>query len=200
MIPRLARARFRGGQHREHGLTMIELVLALTLLAVIGGFLAGGLQMARGAFDRNRTSDATFAIDQAIDVLTSQIATAFPATEPRTGKLNFDGRPNALSFAGLDQGRANRAGLQLVSIRQVGSDLAIAVTSPGQAGQDPIVLLDEIADVRFDYLGRAGQATAPTWQNDWTAMDRLPDLVSVQVFFKTGKRSASALVAIRQRQ
>jgi general secretion pathway protein J len=198
-----------GRRHRrEQGLTIIELLLSLSLLILITGFLAGGLQMARRAFDADRQAAVASEADQAIEVLLNQIAAAFPLTDSRTGKLHFDGRSNAIAFASLDQGRANRAGLRHAVIQQVDTELTISLTSP-TAGQraDPsgarhqIVLLSRIAEIRFAYYGASAQAAAPAWRPDWSAMDRLPDLVSIRIGYKDPTLApASVLVALRQRR
>ena len=52
LIARIA-ARRRG----EQGLTLIELLLSLAILAILTGFLAGGLSMSRRAFATDRASE-----------------------------------------------------------------------------------------------------------------------------------------------
>lgn len=190
----------------EQGLTVIELLLSLTLLVLITGFLAGGLQMARRAFDADRRATADADVDQAINVLVNQIAAAFPLTNARSGKLDFEGRPNELAFVSLDQGRANRGGLKHAVIRQAGTDLTIALTSPtrredaGTSLASPIVLFGRVADIQFSYLGASRPTDAPLWRSNWSGMDRLPDLVSVRVEWKEGQAPTTALVALRQRR
>lgn len=205
---RASRLKTRVG-HRNgstQGLTMVELLLSLTLLVLIAGFLAGGLQMARRAFAVERQAAAAAEVDQAVDVLVGQVAAAFPLTDERSGKLDFDGRPNALAFTRLDQGRANRAGLQHAIIRQTDADLTIVVNSqPRRQGANPsaagaIVLLSRVADIRFNYFGAAAQGDAPAWRSDWSAMDRLPELVSIRIEFKDAAQAPiTARVALRQR-
>jgi type II secretory pathway component PulJ len=188
------------------GLTIIELLLSVTLLVLITGFLAGGLQVARRAFDADRRAAADAEIDQAVTVLTNQIASAFPLTDTRSGALNFDGGPNGLTFVSLDQGRANRGGLKHAVIRRVGTDLTIAVTSLTRRQADdgserrPIVLLGRVADVQFSYFGVSNQKAAPAWSPEWSEMDRLPDLVSVRLDWKEARAPTTVLVALRQRR
>ena len=50
-------ARVAARRSAEQGLTLIELLLSLAILAILTGFLAGGLSMARQAFDADRASE-----------------------------------------------------------------------------------------------------------------------------------------------
>jgi type II secretory pathway pseudopilin PulG len=200
------RVRIRRRNHSECGLTIIELLVSLSLLILIAGSLAGGLQIFRRAFDTDRRAQVAAEAEQAIDIVASQIAAAFPFADARSGRLAFDGRPNTISFTRLDQGRANRAGLQHALIQQAGDDLTMTLTSAVQ-GQNaasseplsPIVLLNRVSQVQFSYFGTVGQSTGPVWRADWSAMERLPELISIQVGFKDPTTpGATVLVALRQ--
>src|SRR4030081_3641536 len=103
-------ARRRSG---ERGLTLIELLLALAILAVLTGFLAGGLSIGRRAFDADRSSGISAETDKAIQAVSSLIASALPVpanTASRKSGIVFDGRQATLSFVGLSEGRALRGG------------------------------------------------------------------------------------------
>jgi general secretion pathway protein J len=196
--------RLVGRRHRgQRGLTMIELLLALTLLVVLSGFLVGGLQIAHRAFAANQKAGTSAEIDAAMEVIADQLATAFP--DQKSGRLEFDGRRNVVGFAGLDQGRANRAGLQHIVIELVGATLTISVTPPARPNQTGaatkrVVLLDNVASIKFDYFGAFNQADRPVWRPDWRSADQMPQLVSLQIdFTEPGNVTASRVIAIRQR-
>jgi general secretion pathway protein J len=199
-----SRTRRRNGS--ERGLTIIELLVSLSLLILIAGSLAGGLQMFRRAFDTDRRAQVAAEAGQAVEILAGQIAAAFPLADTRSGRMAFDGRPNTIAFTRLDQGRANRGGLQQAYIQQVGDDLTLTLTSAVQ-GQDavsseprpPIVLVSGVSQVQFSYFGTVGQSTRPVWRADWSAMDQLPELVSIRVGFKGTTPGETVLVAVRQR-
>src|SRR3954453_15922881 len=90
---RLARAAHR--RQGQQGLTLIELLLALAILAVLTGFLAGGLSIGRRAFDADRSGEISAETDGAIQAIAALIASALPVrggtANPKSGVM-FDGR------------------------------------------------------------------------------------------------------------
>jgi len=204
-MPKAFRARRSLADQR--GLTLIELLLSLTLLVVLTGFLAGGLQLARRAVDADRRALARAEVDSTVRVLSDQIARAFPAKDAKSGKLDFDGRGNTFAFTGLDAGHASRAGLQRTSIQTAASDLTIDVTPPRPEGQGEqgvrancIVLLSRVAHLRFRYFGQLSDNAAPGWISEWRNAERLPQLVSLEIMFEdTRQPPISVIVALPQR-
>jgi general secretion pathway protein J len=202
----------RAGRRRcgEQGLTLIELLLALAILAVLTGFLAGGLSFGRRAFDADRASGISSETDAAIQAISSLIASALPVSaspaNPKAG-IVFDGHQATLSFIGLSEGRALRGGPHMIRLRQSGMDLVVDVagSAPGVAG-DPagltptrVVALSGVRDIRFSYFGNANPAGPPGWQAQWLRAERLPDLVSIQIDFEDARRNEPArIIALRQ--
>jgi general secretion pathway protein J len=205
---RWARAAHR--RRGEQGLTLIELLLALAILAVLTGFLAGGLSIGRRAFDADRTGEISGETDAAIQAMTSLIASALPvrasAANPKSGVM-FDGRRETVSFVSLSQGRSLRGGPHLVRLRRSGTDLVVDVmgsdpqTAEGAAGIAPtrVIVLSGVRDIRFSYFGSANPARPLGWQAQWLAAERLPALVSIQIEFEDARRNEPArIVTLRQ--
>jgi general secretion pathway protein J len=204
-LTRLGRRR-RG----EQGLTLIELLLALAILTLLTGFLAGGLSIGRRAFDADRTSEIASETDAAIKVISSLIASALPvranATNQKSG-IVFDGRQNTLSFVALSEGRSLRGGPHRISLRRSGEDLVVDVVGPAAetarevsaAGPTRVVALSGIREIRFSYFGSVTPPAAPGWQAEWLRAERLPDLVSIQIDFQDARRNEPArIIALRQ--
>jgi general secretion pathway protein J len=61
-------ARIAARRQGEQGLTLIELLLSLAILAVLTGFLAGGLSMARRAFATDRAREIGSETSAAVQV------------------------------------------------------------------------------------------------------------------------------------
>jgi general secretion pathway protein J len=203
-------ARAARGRSDQQGLTMIELLLALAILAVLTGFLAGGLSMARRAFDADRASAAGSQTDAAIESISALIASALPVRLNQGGpaaSLLFDGRQAALLFVGLSEGRSLPGGPHKFNLRRHGTDLVVDVTAPPARAKteapEPaplgVVVLHGVREVSFRYFGRINPTAAPGWRTDWPRLERLPDLVSISVDFEDGRRNQPArIVALRQ--
>jgi prepilin-type N-terminal cleavage/methylation domain-containing protein len=193
-------ARLRPG---EAGLTLIELLVSLALLAVLTGFLAGGLVMGRRALAADRVAGQGGETDAAIEVVARLVGSALPAAAVGEG---LEGRADSISFVGLSEGHALGGGPYKFSLRRNGLDVIVEAAplltgadhrdSPSQANA---VVLTGVRAVRFGYFGKANTAAASGWRSDWHGIDHLPDLVSIQIDFEDERRNEPAvLVALRQ--
>jgi general secretion pathway protein J len=212
MIARNNRRWARAARRRqgEQGLTLIELLLALAILAVLTGFLASGLSIGRRAFDADRTGEIGAETDGAIQAITSLIASALPVrgstANPKSGVM-FDGRQETLSFVSLSEGRSLRGGPHTVRLRRSGVDLVVDVMGPAlepagaATGPVPtrVVVLSGVRDIRFSYFGGMNQGGPPGWQAQWLGAERLPALVSIQIDFEDARRNEPPrIVTLRQ--
>jgi len=173
-------ARRRSG---EQGLTLIELLLSLAILAVLTSFLAGGLSMGRRAFDADRANRVGSASNAAIQVISNLIGSAVPG---QVSSVMFDGRQGAMLFVGLSEGRSLRGGPHKFSLRQSGSDLVLDVIASPTAANVPepsptrVVVLSGVSQIHFEYFGKTNASAVPSWHTDWSRAEHLPDLVSVR--------------------
>jgi general secretion pathway protein J len=200
-------ARRRSG---EQGLTLIELLLSLAILAVLTGFLAGGLSMARRAFDADRANRIATGSNAAIQTISNLIGSALPipaSPGDQVASVMFDGRQEAMVFVGLSEGRSLRGGPHKISLRRNGSDLVVdVIASPAGANKDApeppstmVVVLSGVSEIHFEYFGKIDPAALPGWRTDWSRAQHLPDLVSLRVDFEDARRNEPAfIVALRQ--
>jgi general secretion pathway protein J len=209
-------ARFAARRRSEQGLTLIELLLSLAILALLTGFLAGGLAMARQAFGGDRASEIGSETSAAIQTVAVLVGSALPvradtagpkdATSPKQPS-GFDGRAEAIAFVGLSEGRSLRGGPHKIVLRRSGSDLVADFTPFSRArpkdSSEPtatrVVVLSGVRQIRIGYFGTLDSKVQPSWQADWTGAERLPDLVSIRIEFEDARRNEPAIiVALRQ--
>lgn len=201
----------RAGRRRsgEQGLTLIELLLSLAILAVLTGFLAAGLSMARRAFETDRASGIGAETDAALQAISTVIGSSLPvrasSAADQHAAVVFDGRKGALVFVGLSEGRSLRGGPHRIGLRQYGTDLVIDVIGSGSKAQTAelsvpgSILLSGVRRIEFGYFGRANSSAAPGWRTEWVGLDHLPELVSVRIDFEDGRRNELAtIIALRQ--
>jgi general secretion pathway protein J len=205
LISRVA-ARRRG----EQGLTLIELLLSLAILAILTGFLAGGLSMARRAFGADRASEIGSETSAAIQTVATLIGSALPVRFDGAGPkdaIGFDGRGEVISFVGLSEGRSLRGGPHKIVLRRSGSDIVadfVALTG-ARSKENPepsptrVVVLSGVREIRVGYFGTVDAKVKPAWRTDWIRAERLPDLVSIRIEFEDERRNEpAAIVALRQ--
>ncbi len=178
------------------GFTLIELTVALVLLALIASVLYGSLSLAgdtwnRGEAKSQRTSEMRSAQDFLRRSLTAQHPLRFHKVPEQP--LYFLGTRDSLAYAAALPGRAGggmyyfrltasggRDSARLLLERVIPDYGALAL--PDFSGADSTVLADGIGSVRFGYFGRdpgSADSVAPTWRDRWDDPQRLPDLIRV---------------------
>ena len=188
-------------RHSEQGFTLIELTVALVLLALIGSVLYGSLSLAgdswnRGEAKAQRVSEMRSAEDFLRRTLTSQHPLRFQKVLEKP--LYFLGTRDALSYAAALPGRVG-GGMYYFRVTASGENgrLMLARVIPDYSAQalpdfgnaESTVLADGISAVRFGYFGRdpgSADSVAPTWRDRWDDSQRLPDLIRVDVTLANG--------------
>jgi len=179
------------------GFTLLETLLALTLLSVMLLILYTGLRTTLNAESAVEESvGAAERVRTAQTLLRSQIsiAVAVPLDSGRpTPVAPFAGNERGVAFVGtlpdpIDDGRFH---VQTFEFVDDGSGVALVYRhSPAsdapdgpraRAMDDRIVLLDGLESGAFEYLSGPGLLAPATWVEEWRGWDRLPLLIQVRV-------------------
>lgn len=191
----------------ELGLTLIELLLSLVILALLTGFVVGGLSIGRRAFDADQVSANDAKTDAAIQSILNLVASALPyPDDSQQAAVLFEGGAERIRFIALSEGRALRGGPYEVDLRRIGNELVVEIGGrPGQQKQArsvwAVVVLRGIHAVHFEYFGAAarGASGQEGWQKGWRAAPELPRLISLRIDFEDRRRNGPAsIVALRQ--
>jgi len=184
-----------GRRRAAQGFTLLELTIALVLVALIGAVLYGSLSLAgdswnRGEAKTQRVSEMRSAEDFLRRTLTSQHPLRFQKVIEKP--LYFLGTRDALSYAAALPGRAG-GGMYYFRLTATSEGrLVLARVIPDYSAQslpdfgsaESNVLADGIASVKFGYFGRdpgSADSVPPTWRDRWDDPQRLPDLIRVDV-------------------
>jgi general secretion pathway protein J len=182
------------------GFTLVELVVAMVLLAVMMLLLYGGLGFSLRAWDAGDARGRTTA-DRRIgqNFLRRELTEAFPmrwkdatvlkvAFEGETQRLRFvSSRPAGLSAGGLslvgievedDPDRATRK-RNLVMRRAMPDDEAKDWKPLEQAERS--ILIADIDTVAFGYFGSVNDFSEPLWTETWPYPGRVPQMVRIRV-------------------
>jgi general secretion pathway protein J len=196
------------------GFTLVEVLVALTLLGLIVVMIGGTFRIGARAWDVSaRSIDAAGQVEAVQNLLRRELAQAdrlFFETPDGGMEPVFDGSGKRLRFAApLSVGRTS-AGLYALLFEASGeegsADLALSwqafrpdPADRAQVGRAGSALLDGIQDIRLVYFGRVTDDASPAWHGEWRGLDNLPDLIAIDVVFPEGDRRAwpSLVVALR---
>jgi general secretion pathway protein J len=184
---------------RPGGFTLVELTVALVLMAGMAAVLFGSLSLAARSWDGGeakalQTSD----MRSTQTYLREQFSAEYPQRLWKAVELPllFAGERDEIRYAAVLPARVAEGGVyyfrlavirageksQLVQERAI-PDLA-ALQEPGFGDAERSVLADDITELRIAYFGRdpgAGDFDRPTWRDRWDDRQRLPLLVRIDV-------------------
>jgi len=200
---------------RRSGFTLLEMLLAITLLSLIVSAILGGLHLGRRAWEAGKTYETVSEIEESARAISGQISRAVSIRIPRANNeqvVAFQGLPNSCRFLALSEGGAQWGGLILTEIGlSEGANDEVALWSrvfrPAEGFESPresfrrVSLLRDAAYFRLSYFGQIETGRPPVWTDQWIGRLTLPLLVSVRVAGKSSGRTVdvSFLVALRQR-
>lgn len=182
----------------QGGFTLLEVVIAMALLAAMLGMAWGGLSFALKGWDTG-DSKGRRAVDLQLtqNFLRRELAEVFPMRwkDPSKLRVAFEGDSKSLRFVSTRAAGASRGGLALVGLevapgsepreknlvmrRALADEKAQDFTTLGAA--EPTLLVANVDKVQFAYFGAENDFNEPAWQNEWTFAGRIPQLVRVQV-------------------
>ncbi len=186
---------------RSRGFTLIEAVLATSLLAVGMALAFGILRGATKATARAETASQRQERLRAVQgFLRTQVTAALPIGfefDGDTGEATFFRvAPRKLELVASMPGYLSRGGPYLQSFELVDGpggeqlvfqDRMLAPDGPLPAERPPLVLLDGIAEASFDAQTLDAQGHPAGW-GGWTQPAQLPPLVRLRVRFSDDRR------------
>lgn len=180
---------------REAGFTLVELLVAMALLALLATLLLGGLRASRIAVTGSESAtERLLATARGIALMRRELQEADPlplgnVTEPR---IAFAGDASSVVFiappgAYLATGGEEITWLAIENGRIVlryrpldrASDRWPPLLDP--RGMTSVVLLDGVARAELAYFGRMDATTPMQWQTAWRDAPSLPTLIRLSI-------------------
>ena len=183
---------------RTSGFTLIEVVIAMTLLATIMVLLYSGLTFALRSWDAGDANGRRVA-DRRLgeNFLRREMTELFPMRwkDATVLKFAFEGERDHLRFVSSRPAGLSQAGLSLVSLDvQPGTEprsrnLVMRRAMPDDEAVDfgpldkaePSLLIANVESVQFSYFGAESDFIEPKWTDSWPFKGAIPLLVKVRV-------------------
>lgn len=184
----------------EAGFTLVEMLVTLTLLALLSVALLASIRMGTTAWQRSEEAAASSNRIRAVQLeLARMIATAYPERDPSAsdGRLEFDGTADALTL--LSPAPDRPGALERRSLATADGDLTLSSRlelPPSHAGSRRS-LLTEVRSLEIDYFGPPDTRSPARWQSAWRARGNLPTLIRLRVTFLDGRRWPELVAAPR---
>lgn len=182
----------------QRGFTLLEIMLAMTLLSIMVALLFASLRI--GSESWNAGENKIEQVNEKAVVyqfFKRHLTTIRPVWDDFSGSgrhFSFQGRSDRLEFVSLFPASAGRKGLQLFAIgpdpRQ--SDVVSVVLSPFYPSEvnrewreERETLLEHVVSFELEYFEQTATGTG-NWVGDWLDRERLPPLIKVRIELEDG--------------
>lgn len=181
---------------RQKGFTLIEMLIAMTLLGVMVVLLFSSLKIAAESWNAGEAKIIEVNRKAVVyQFFKRHLTTTRPVmVQTNTDELAapeqaFQGQAQAMRFVAALPAASARKGLQVFEIAADPAEPStIRVTlSPYQPtdqeqAQKPEILLEHVKAFGFSYFGKKIESDTEdaNWQDDWTGAERLPQLIKVR--------------------
>jgi general secretion pathway protein J len=177
---------------RQSGFTLLELVVAMTVLGLVLVVLYSGLRIGLNGWDHGeQRAEATNRLRSVQDFLRRQLAqslTVYRASDTQPPAVVFTGHANDVEFIAPMLTQLGQGGLYRVRVEGADGRLWVRfrpyLATEQAAGEDrEAVLLDEVSGLEWAYFGseRNDDPEPPRWRSEWVSTERRPTLVRLNL-------------------
>lgn len=183
-----------GAEHNEAGYTLIEVIVALTLLSILAVALSGSVSFGSRVWESTSRSarangdlvSAYQFLDESFGRLAKQPSGASEQDAQQQDQVpDFSGTNRDLTFRTSGFAAVGLPGPHFVSLRRVDKRLQVSVLDadhPAKASEDrDFVLLGSIESVEFAYRGFDDANDDTGWVEGWSRAGSFPAFVRVTI-------------------
>ena len=205
----------------QRGFTLIEILVAMTLLGVVMVLLFGGLRLGTRVWESGDESVEELARLEVVQgFIRRHLSQAYPLVVSDSRgerRISFVGRSDTLEFTTLMPAHLGAGGLHrlVLSVAADGADGAgkrlvlrrrlfepgveVPLGRPGAEDEHESVLLEHISGAAFSYYGATEADEEPAWRDAWEDAPSPPLLVRLGVTFPKGDRRYWPELVVRPR-
>ncbi|MDX2418311.1 MAG: prepilin-type N-terminal cleavage/methylation domain-containing protein [Xanthomonadales bacterium] len=185
------------------GFTLVELLLAITLMSILLGLTYTGLRTATRSSQRGELMLAAGGeLRASHQFIRRQLNQMLPLSFAETDDLQalrivFEGDAQHIKFVAPMPGYLGTGGPQVQLVEVVnGEDDELVIqfshallqgfTDDRLYDRDPVILLERVNSAGFEFLGRDEEGELTGWTTDWDQQDILPVAVRLDLEFSEG--------------
>jgi general secretion pathway protein J len=186
----------------ERGFTLLELLVSMTLLALVLGLLFGGLRTGTRVWEAGARRGDDLARLQAVHgFLRRQLGALQPLAQRQRNlapRSTFSGAREAVSFTGFLPSHFGFVGFQVIVVGVAEDDDGRHLgawwypfdpdgeSPPRLPEEQQTLLIEDVEAIEFAYYGAPGRRAEPQWNDYWQDMERPPRLIRLRVEFADG--------------
>ncbi len=196
------------------GFTLIEVLIAMTLLGVMVVLLFSSMKICAGSWQKGEDKIAEVnEVAVVYQFFQRHLSTALPLWNDFSGAdkaFAFQGKNQELQFVSAFPASAKKSGLQLFSITFINDgkeqdiQVSIAPFYPVTEGEEwrkeEVTLLRHIRSFSLNYFGSDDAQTEGVWQEDWLEKEIQPRLVKIKITRDDGNYWPEMLIELKTLQ
>ena len=180
------------------GFSLVELLLALSLMSMLLALAYGGLRASTRATDKGQAiledSSRIRMAHQFVRKQLNQMAPlVFAESDDQQERTVFEGEAKKIRYVAPMPGYLGFGGPQVQELAVVSADEGYALVLSHALLQefeeenlylrDPIVLIESIEFAEFSFLGRDESGELTAWTTQWDQKEMIPEAVSLEIEF-----------------
>ncbi len=174
---------------REAGFTLLELLVAVTLLGLLTIVLYGSLHFGVQVWARSEDAlDSTNRIRDVRTMLARDLTHAYPllvSTDSVHAHIDFDGAADSVTFLAPDEAMPGALDRVQIKLEANAADTDFMRRSTlelsTRSDQRTTVLLRHVKGLSFSYYGLDPGEAQPNWRREWRNKTRLPLLIDIRI-------------------
>lgn len=188
----------RGRRRGAAGFTLVELLVAMTLIGLISVALFGGLRFGARAWEAGNDRVESFAQLEVVQSLLRRELNLAVSLLGSDGRFSFEGEPERLLFTAPGPANFGLGGYYLFELasrdngprqdlmlrwRIYRAEQEVRLDDPATEER---ALLEGVESLEIRYFGDPEGQGEPDWEEKWEEQERPPGLVQIRVAFPQG--------------